>query len=248
MHVSPSVEKMIAALKQELRARGLRRRDVAAQLAVSDITVKRYLGGKGVTIATLERLAALVDLDLLSLAALAQEQSTTLPELTPAQQKALGTSQALASVFLLLIRGWTPLMIQEEFALSQQRVDALLTRLQDLGLIRRDSGRRIKILASFDADPKGGNQLSDFWRDHARQFLSELDLRSEGCEWFYNAVRLSPASAQQLRESIQHFMGDVRTLGRKDLALAPDEVNWYRVFIGAEPRKRPMLVEHGRRG
>ena len=42
---------------------------MAARLGVSEITVKRYLSGRSVTIPTLEALAALVNLDLLSLAA-----------------------------------------------------------------------------------------------------------------------------------------------------------------------------------
>lgn len=243
--MSPSVEKMILVLKQELKAKGLKRRDVAARLGVSEITVKRYLSGKSVTIATLEGLARLVDLDLLSLAARAQEHGTSTPTLSKAQQAVLGASQALAGAYILLVRGWTPAKIQNEFELSPQKLEALLTKLQNLGLIRRMSAQSIKILAMPDPDQKGGSQLSDLWREFARQFLSEIDLRDESCEWFYNVVRLSPASARQLRELIERFVLDVRALGRSDVALSPEEVKWYRFFIGAEPRNRPDFLEQG---
>lgn len=53
MTISPSVEKMILVLKQEFKARGIRRRDVAARLGVSEVTVKRYLNGRNIAIATL---------------------------------------------------------------------------------------------------------------------------------------------------------------------------------------------------
>src|SRR5262245_5765382 len=122
--MSPSVEKMIQVLKQELRAKGLKRRDVAARLGVSEITVKRYLSGRSVTIPTLEALAALVNLDLLSLAAQAQEQGTNIPTLTKAQQAALGASQALVGVYMLLVRGWTPAKIEKEFAISPHKLEA----------------------------------------------------------------------------------------------------------------------------
>jgi hypothetical protein len=45
-----------------------------ARLKVSEGTVKRYFSGKGVSVNVIDKLAEIVDLDLLSLAALAQEK------------------------------------------------------------------------------------------------------------------------------------------------------------------------------
>ena len=243
MNTSPSVEKMIMVLKQELKTKGLKRRDVAKRLEVSEITVKRYLGGKSMTIATLERLAGLVNLDLLSLATLAQDQATTTPKLNKAQQTALGTSQALAGIYMLLVRGWTPAKIVAELGINPQKLDAVLTKLQNLGVIRRVSAQNIKVLAKPDPDQTGGNPLSDLWRDVARKFLAEIDLRDQRCEWFYNSVRLSSASVKQLREMIEQFMIDVRALGRNDVALSDDEVKWYRLIIAAQPNSKPRLMQ-----
>jgi len=243
--MSPSVEKMIQVLKQELKAKGLKRRDVATRLGVSEITVKRYLSGRSVTIPTLEALAALVNLDLLSLAAQAQEQGTSIPRLNKAQQAALGASQPLVGVYMLLVRGWTPAKIEKEFGISPQKLESLLTKLQNLGVIRRVSAQVIRILAKPDADQTGGTLLSDMWRDRARKFLSEIDLRDERSEWFYNVVRLSPASAKKVREMIEQFMFDVRALGRSDVSLSPDEVKWYQLFIGAHPKRKTDLEQAG---
>jgi transcriptional regulator with XRE-family HTH domain len=243
MTLSPSVEKMILILRQELKARGIKRRDVAARLGVSEITVKRYLSGKSVTLTTLEAMAQLVGLDLLSLATRAQEQSEPAPSLRKAQQAALGASRPLASVYILLVRGWPPAKIEKEFELGRDKLERLLNKLQDLGLIRRGAGQAIRVLVRPAPDQRGGDQLSDLWRELARQFLAEVDLRSERCEWFYNSVRLSPASIRRLRELMEQFLLEVRTLGRSDVALPSDEVKWYHLFIGAQPRKKISLLE-----
>jgi transcriptional regulator with XRE-family HTH domain len=244
MTVSPSVEKMILVLKQELKAKGIKRREVAARLGVSEITVKRYLSGKSATFTTLEAMANLVDLDLLSLAARAQEQSEATPSLSKAQQAALGGSRPLASVYILLLRGWTPAKIDKEFELGRDKLERLLTKLQDLGMIRRGAGQAVRVLVRPAPDQRGGDQLSDLWRELARQFLAEVDLRNERCEWFYNSVRLSPASIRRLRELMEQFLLEVRVLGKNDVALPPDEVKWYHLFIGAQPRKKTSLLEH----
>jgi transcriptional regulator with XRE-family HTH domain len=243
MSTSPSVAKMIMVLKQELKAKGLKRRDVAKRLNVSEITVKRYLSGRSMSITTLESLAALVNLDLLSLAASAQEQETGTPKLNKAQEAALGTSRPLIGIYMLLVRGWTPAKIQREFGIDAQKLDTVLTRLQNLGIIRRVSPQNIKILALPDPDQTGGNPLSDFWREEAHKFLAEIDLRNQRCEWFYNSVRLSPASVRQLREMIEQFMLDVRALGRNDVPLPDEEAKWYRLFIAAQPDKKPRFVQ-----
>ena len=75
MDSSTSTGKLLLTLKQQLRVKGLHYRDVAGRLKVSEGTVKRYFSGKGVGIDTLEKLAKIVDLDLLSLATLAQQHN-----------------------------------------------------------------------------------------------------------------------------------------------------------------------------
>jgi transcriptional regulator with XRE-family HTH domain len=133
MTISPSVEKTILVLKQEFKARGIRRRDVAGRLGVSEVTAKRSLNGRNISVATLEGMAGLVDLDLLSLAALAQEQSAPTPPLSKAQQAALGASRALASIYILLVRGWTPEKIEREFALSPDKDREAAQQARGLG-------------------------------------------------------------------------------------------------------------------
>jgi nuclear transport factor 2 (NTF2) superfamily protein len=85
--------------------------------------------------------------------------------------------------------------------------------------------------------------MSDLWRELARGFLTEIDLRKENTEWFYNAVRLSPESVRRLRECMEQFLLEVRALGKKDVPLSSDETRWYHLFIGAQPRKHPSLTD-----
>lgn len=232
--MSPSIEKMIMVLKEEFRARGLRRTDVAARLGISEVTVKRYLSGKSLTIPTLERLAALVDQDLLSLAASAQEQTIRLPEFSQVQQAALSKSKPLMIIFILLLRNWPQARIENYLGLSRQELGEAIAKLEQFGLIRRLPGNRIKPLVRFHINPKGDNPLSEYWREHARKFIMDFNLRGNNSEWDYNGYWLSPASVRELRGMMQRFMADVRALGRKDVALSSDELSWYRIFIGTE--------------
>src|SRR5579862_4173423 len=78
--------RLLVALKQQLRVKGLHYRDVATRLKISERTVKRYFSGKGLTIDILQRLADVVGLDMMSLVILAQQHSDALPEMSKQQQ------------------------------------------------------------------------------------------------------------------------------------------------------------------
>ena len=241
--VSTDIGKMMSALKQELRIRGLSNPDVASRLKVSETTVKRYLRGQGVTLPVLQKLAEIIDLDLLSLVALARQQGVPKPRLTTVQQEALGRSALSRAIFFQLRRGATLSQIAQELALTPQKLDMQLAKLQGLRLIRRMPDNSIDVLAdppNFEFDAKDPGALTNIARDLARQFLSDLDLRDEGCEWFYSANRLSQASLKRAREMIKRLIADVHRLGRGDATLPAREAPIYQFFIAALPgRERP---------
>jgi transcriptional regulator with XRE-family HTH domain len=228
------------ALRQQLRAKGLHYRDVAARLKVSEGTVKRYFSGKGVSIIVLDKLAQIVDLDLLSLAVLAQQQNITEPWLTKAQQAALKRSKLSVVVLQYLSLGFTPAQLIQEFDLAEQ-METILTRLQDWGLIRRVSTNKVRMLVK----PRSGGPIDDDVQEGrikmARRFLSAIDLHDEGCEWTCYYARLSRVSVVRLREIIKRFHSDVHALTKSEIDLPPEETQWYQLFVGAEPKSRKNL-------
>lgn len=70
--LSSSTFALLDTLKQLYRAKGIRYRDVAQQLGVSEVTVKRYFAGHGLTLVTLERLCDNIGIDLFDLCDLAR--------------------------------------------------------------------------------------------------------------------------------------------------------------------------------
>jgi transcriptional regulator with XRE-family HTH domain len=241
MDPSTSAGRLLTALKQQFKSKGLHYRDVAARMRVSEATVKRYVSGKGVTIAALEKLAQIVDLDLLSLAALVQEQNVSAPGVNKAQEEALGRNRLLRAVFYLLSRGWPPSQIAEEFELTRE-IDGILAKLQALGLIRRASANTVKVLVRPNLTYKSKGAMAEDVDKRAHQFLAEIDLRDDKCEWMYGTARLSEASAIRLKDMIKRFDSELRALWMSETALPPSQTQWYRIFIGAQPVSRKKLL------
>jgi AcrR family transcriptional regulator len=234
--------KIMTTLKQELRVKGFQYRDIASRLKVSQGTIKRYFTGKGVSLTVLRRLAEIADLDLLSLATLAEQRRAEERKFTKSQQAALGKDQFMSAVFFLLWHGWTPTQISKEFEVTDS-LDAALAKLESLGLIRR-LVRGVKILATPSLDQRGGGQLAELTREFARRFLSEIDLSDHAmCEWTIYAARLSRSSVARLHDMINKFFEDTRTLTMSDTSLPRGVVQWYRVFVCAEPVDRKGILQ-----
>jgi transcriptional regulator with XRE-family HTH domain len=236
MDMSSSAGKLLLTLKEQLRSKGLHYHDVAVRLKVSEGTIKRYFSGRGVDINVLDRLAQIVGLDLLSLAALAQQQNTTEPGLTKAQKAALKRSKPSIVVLYYLSIGFTPAQLIQEFDLGEQ-MEAILSNLEEWGLIRRLSSKNVRVLVKlksgkFDDETKEGRVKM------VRRFLSEINLRDEECEWAYYYARLSRASAVRLTDLMRRLQSDVNALTKSEIGLPPGETQWYRLFVGAEQASR----------
>jgi transcriptional regulator with XRE-family HTH domain len=241
MDTTTSAGKLIVTLRNQMRIRGLHYHDVASRLKVSEGTVKRYFSGKGLSLSVLERLAEIVDLDLLSLATLAQQQTLTAGGLTREQQVALTRHQPALSVLYNLGIGFTPAQIVEEFDLADE-METILDRLEAMGLIRRYANNSVKVLRR----PKFGGETDGPIREHkiatARKFLSEFNLSGDDVSWTFYGARLSADSAIRMRQLIHRFASDIETLTKIDIGTPMRETQWYRLFVGAQPTSRKKLL------
>ena len=97
---------MLAALRRALRAGGWTAKRLAERFAASEASVKRWLAGRGLTVARFEELAALADLSLAELAEAARRPPRELAqELTLAQEQALSEDSLLSFLFMVIVGG-----------------------------------------------------------------------------------------------------------------------------------------------
>ena len=245
MDTSTSTGKIVTALRQELRSKGLHYRDVALRLGVSEGTVKRYFSGKGLSLQVLEKLVDVVELDLLSLMALAQQQCNNEPGLSRGQRAALSKNREALAVFHLLDVGLSPAQIVREFDL-RGRINSILSQLEDIGLIRRLANGSVKTLAQLVIDGNGSSHEIDRRAQKAsvsRRILAKIDFQNERCEWINAAARLSSDSALRLRELMDRFARDVLAMTKGDLSLPPEQTQWYRLILVADPISRKKWIE-----
>jgi transcriptional regulator with XRE-family HTH domain len=223
-------QRIVGYLKEVIQARGLRYRDLAALVGVSEKSIKRYLNGRSLSLAVLERLCDAVGIGLCELANLAgADQGGQPARTTEAQEDALAADLRMAIVLTLLTMGWTAGRIVGEGLAGEAQLTALLVRLDRLGLITLYPGNRTRVRAI----PRPFDTCSPAFRrvisDAGARVIRSLDLSDNKTLWRLNWARLGPDSADRARKRLEAFVGEIDELSRQDLDLGGDHAKWYAV-------------------
>lgn len=219
--------RLIDYLKQVFRAHGLRYVDIAGLVGVSEKTVKRYMGGRGVTLAVLERLCAAGGITLRELSELASDEEEGLAWTTEAQENALAADLRMAIVFSLISNGWSAARIVREGLADESGLTAALARLDRLGVITLYPGNRIRIRARIRPTDACAESLRRAITRAGAEVLQATDFGDLNAPWRLNFARLGPASLTRAVSRMGAFFDDIAELSRQDMDLSGDQVKWY---------------------
>lgn len=226
---------LLTALKGIYRAQGLRYEDVAAALGISQMTVKRYLAGKGLSLAVLEQLCRLAGISLIELSELAVQHA--LPReahLSEAQENALAEHFSLAILLHLLQSGWTPREIQTEFDLSEPVLVATLGYLDRLGFIDLLPDNRVRLRGARHISWSRNPRLKRSFNQHLKTHFTK-DFADPEVLWRYRLVKLSAKSRSRLEGLFEEWSRTVHALAQEDRKLPADQCQWHGVLFADQP-------------
>jgi transcriptional regulator with XRE-family HTH domain len=226
---------ILASLKQQYRARGIKYRDVAKLLKISEITVKRYLSGQALTVEMLERLCEIAELSLFDLLALARDADQTEQKpLTMEQQERLAREPFLSVMYFLLRRGWTVDELQREFSLGEAELNRMLTAMDSLDLIDLYPYNKVRVKAGRATALRG--PLRRIFRSMGIQRdMADFDPESDEMNWWFNYFKFSPASLDQVKKLSEKFHAAVLELSQNDHRTPGAAAKWYCILNLVRP-------------
>jgi AraC-like DNA-binding protein len=212
----PLRTRLIDALKACLRAQGMPYATLAKRLGVSEPTVKRMFSRGTFTLARIEQILEIMDLDLQELARLAREGSRRPGELSVEQEAALAQDERVFSVFWLLSNEWSFDEIVGEFSISRPQLTAIFARLERLKLIHWGPRERARLLVRRDFRWRDGGPVK---KTYGPRVMSEfLDARFNApLELLrFDSRVLSPESAALLKQRLERVVKDFYELADVD--------------------------------
>jgi len=225
---------LIEKLKLQLKAQGLRQRDIAQKLGVGLATVKRWLAGDGLTTQRLEDLCNLAKVDLFDLVVSSAEGDPGKTDrFTPSQEQALAENPKLFFVFFSLLNGLSPEDCQHELQLSAGAMEKSLQQLTRLGLIDVTSRGRVRLLTTRKVSWRKDGPLSKYWEP--QQSFVDIQGGTHGALYMTDFVRLTEAGEAQVRYLMEELRREIDRIARSDRYEVGHGRTWYGLLFFARP-------------
>jgi transcriptional regulator with XRE-family HTH domain len=227
---------LTSVLKRLFQAKGFKYRDVARSVGVSEITVKRWMSGRGLTVEQLEVLAEVAGIGLAELTELAvADYDTRLPQITREQEEGLARDSLLSMIFSLLLIGWSAIEIKRECELDEATLVSYLVKLERLKLIELMPGNFVRLSTRRDLRWAKDSPVRGLFRTHVWRYFQEMDFESPDAIWGTETLRLSRRSALRMEQMFAELGRNLRELAEADRAEPSHEKRWYVTLAAARP-------------
>lgn len=215
----PARSPFVEALKKSLRARGLTYADLARRIGLSEPSVKRMFSRGSFTLARIEQILRVLELELVEVARMARRDAPGPAELTLEQEAVLAKDERLLSVFWLILNDWRFAEIAEEFAISRTELTLAFARLARARLIEWGPGERARLKVPRDFQWRPGGPVK---RAYGARVMQEfLRSRFDGAHELlrFEAREVSIESAAVLRRKLERLAAEFNELADVDSSL-----------------------------
>jgi DNA-binding Xre family transcriptional regulator len=215
--------RLVDELKRHLRRQGVTYAQLAADLGISESSVKKMFSRHNFTAKRLEQICNRVGLELSDLVELMNERREYLTELTPAQEDALLANPKLLLLTYLLINGWKLPEITAQFQMDPAEIDRLLIHLHRAKLIELLPFNRYRLLTARNFTWRKDGPVQRLFRELVQREFLASDFAGDHEALRFVGGMLSTTSLLQLQQSIDRIAGEFDELSRRDAALPLSE-------------------------
>jgi DNA-binding Xre family transcriptional regulator len=208
---------IVRGIKSRLRAQNMSYKELAAQIGVSEPTVKRDLSRGQFSLQRLDKICAVLGVEVGDL--LLPADSAQLTELSEQQEEALVANPKLLLVTYLLVNDWKLPDIISTFRLTENDLVNILLSMDKLRIVDfRPPSRVRKLTARNFSWRKTGPVQSFFIRRVLPEFFSS-GFDAAGDEFKFMGGTLIPESRLRLQSSICRVAAEFEQLARQDARL-----------------------------
>ena len=218
--------RLVDAIKSELKRRGIAYRDLAAELDLAESTVKQMFAGGNLTLRRLDRICAVLGLDLGELVALSERErreAQTIERLTLEEEEALVGDPSLLLVAWCVLNRWTFEEIVARYRVSETDCIRLVARLDRMRFAELLPGNRIRPLTGVNFTWHPDGPIERYFRSEVEGVFMSGRFDAPGALRLVRLGDISQSSLEQLAgrlESIGQLFDD---LAREDARLPPDD-------------------------
>lgn len=226
---------LIDSLKTALKSHGLTYAEVAKRIDLSEASVKRMFSQKHLTLARLDEICRLIDLEISDLVQMAADRQKYISHLTVEQEKVLVEDSKLLLMAACLLNRWSVDEILETYDIPELECIQLLAKLDRMKILELLPKNRVKLLVSrnFSWLPRG--PIQEFFQQKVQQDYLDSPFRDEGEKRVFVNGMLSVASNVQLIKKIEKVISEFHELHTEDIRLPLERKHGMAMLLAIRP-------------
>jgi DNA-binding Xre family transcriptional regulator len=232
---------LIATLKKTLKANNVTYKMLAEKLAMSESSIKRIFADESFSLARLEQICAVIDMDISDLVALMNRDKPRISELTEEQEKVAAADARLLGVAFLVVNGWSYQNILDHYPISAPDLVHYLVQLDKLRVIDLEPNNRIKLLISANFSWRKNGPIQQVLKQHVQKEFMEGDVEAVGGQQTFISGMLSEESYQEIIKQLSRLESLVNERKRHDQHLPISERHGFSMAMVIRPWRDGIL-------
>jgi DNA-binding Xre family transcriptional regulator len=216
---------LIKTLKTALKAQRKTYADVAVELGLTEASVKRLFSQQSFSLARLDQVCHLLDIEITDLVQQMNEQQQRLQQLTVEQEKEITANVILALVAVCVLNRWTMEDILSYYHIRETECVRHLAKLDRLKVIELLPKNRIRLLVAPNFSWRENGPIQIFFQKKVSQeFFHTNFSRDEECLMVLNGM-LSSQSNAEFQRKLKRLAREFNVLNSDDAALDLEQRN-----------------------
>ncbi len=215
----PQTASVIKTLKSALRSQGKTYMDVAEALNLSEPSIKRMFAEEHITLKRLDKICEMLDMEISELMLMMENSDDLISQLTEKQEQDIVSDIKLFLVAVCCLNRWSFNEICNTYDISEKSLKQYLKRLENLKILKLQSGNRIKVLVSRNFSWLSDGPIQRFFNQKIQNefFDSKFDHQCEKLNVITGMISVS--SNAMLQKRIERLANEFSDLEKEDAKL-----------------------------
>lgn len=216
-------KKILYALKSCLKAKGITYKQLAEQIDMSEVSVKRIFSSENISLERLEKICNCINVDFITLIEQAAEAEQRITQLSLDQEQYLMSDEKRLLVAYLALNGWSFDEIISHYTITEHECIGYLADLDKINLIELQVNNRIKRRVAPNFAWRTDGPIKAFYERQVKSefFASEFNAADEALHFL--SGNLSSASRSLISKKFNSLVNEFNELCKLDTSLPHTE-------------------------
>ena len=208
---------LIATVKKVLKQQGLRYRDLAKSLDISEASVKRMFSEENFSLQRLGDICGVLGISFSELSAMMESEEKRTDQLSENQELELVSDSKLILLAYLVINGFKFDEIQRYYHYSETEAIQYLVKLDRLRIIDLQPNNRIKLIISPRFSWRKEGPMQRFFTERMQGDFLKDGFVGDYSEHFFLTAMLTEKSAREFQLKISELVTEFKIRNLEDM-------------------------------